>query len=999
MPQVCEALEYAHEEGFVHRDIKPENIFLDKKGQVKIGDFGLAKILNRPPTDFTLTQPQQRMGTPNYMAPEQIEGSSNVDHRADIYSLGVVFYEMLTGELPLGRFDPPSRKVHVDVRLDEVVLHTLEKEPARRYQHASDVKTDVETISAHERQVERSADPVPSPRFSRKAVAGIACVPFLIFFLGMLSTPERYKRFEGLLTPTGEDWGSWFFTLVVTVLGIASPFAMIILGAMALHDIRHSGGKVAGLPLALADVILLPLLVLDFAIFVLFVGNQSPFAESQRSWIPAAALSCLVLDFLFARWCWRRVDARVKAKASQIPVSEKDVEQARRALRIPSIGIRITGLLDCLILIGLPLMIVLTTFSGKGRGVSILGGVFESTLMIAMLIPSIVIFMGGMAMPKCKSHGLAVAASILAVAPIHPAFWLGLPFGIWALVVLNRSETRRAFAGASERSANATKKQASSTTKPDKPRNSKKSLGVFSMCSAILGIIAGILLWLLFVILERFDIQAPYTICAIVFVGAEVIALITGIVGWRSPYGKAGVGISAVLLLLVVLLMPAKVETRRGNTGTTPVRRAGLHTPDNAAYENADGTRGLQIEVGPTQFSIEAVARWGRTGPPIVENGKGWTLGEPDFKTPDYSALSQWMDIANIYLSPEASEYDVLELRVFDHETRELLQLEDRLGIGFDVNDGVVQLRSVGGLLPDSVDVWMRVLHNPPTSPMWRLNAEQGASAGLDEGSLLFREVRDGSWSYATRSGSLEPLADGRKLSVAEVEWNKWSERGAAVCTAVFDFVNAKGRMPGERDRYQIAAIAKDGSRHVPDFPHFLSAGAGKTQVIKFDLPAEQLSHLEIRPFHGRDRFYFDGIELPHVDGPPADPPPTLPIKLKGSGGGMVTADLLDPLRFTITILKGERATGVESRREQAWVEMAAEPYENADSIVTIVYEIQGLRVRAPLFRCIDSEGNEIDARTTTKANTSLPQGLTVGFETKKISIERIDEVLFSIRR
>ena len=165
VPSICVALQYAHEQGIVHRDIKPENILLDKQGRVKIADGKVE----------SLTGEQGVVGTPHYMAPEQVEKPSIVDHRADIFSLGVVFYEMLTGELPLGRFAPPSRMVKVDVRLDEVVLHALEKEPGRRYQHASQVKTDVETIATTSGA--GTVPPPPPPLYSAAAPLGTPLPP------------------------------------------------------------------------------------------------------------------------------------------------------------------------------------------------------------------------------------------------------------------------------------------------------------------------------------------------------------------------------------------------------------------------------------------------------------------------------------------------------------------------------------------------------------------------------------------------------------------------------------------------------------------------------------------------------------------------------------------------------------------------------------------------------------------------------------------------------
>ena len=160
VPPVCEALQCAHDHGIVHRDIKPENLLIDKAGVVKIADFGIAKIIDgslSADTSHATYYSHPTMGTPDYAAPEQADGTA--DHRADIYSLGVVLYEMLTGERPKDNIVPPSRKVQIDVRLDEIVLRALESKPELRYQTAGEFRTRLETISSTPGQ-KRSASPL-----------------------------------------------------------------------------------------------------------------------------------------------------------------------------------------------------------------------------------------------------------------------------------------------------------------------------------------------------------------------------------------------------------------------------------------------------------------------------------------------------------------------------------------------------------------------------------------------------------------------------------------------------------------------------------------------------------------------------------------------------------------------------------------------------------------------------------------------------------------------
>ncbi|TAG09316.1 MAG: DUF4190 domain-containing protein [Verrucomicrobia bacterium] len=171
VPQICDALQFAHDQGIVHRDIKPENLLLDRHGRVKVADFGIAKVVaavcEEPirggatpvPNDATLAG--KVLGTPQYMAPEQIEHPSDVDHRADIYALGVVFYQMLTGELPEKDLQAPSRKVQIDVRLDEIVLRAMEKQPDLRYQTAHEFRT---IVDGFQEQAQPPLFPLPKPK-------------------------------------------------------------------------------------------------------------------------------------------------------------------------------------------------------------------------------------------------------------------------------------------------------------------------------------------------------------------------------------------------------------------------------------------------------------------------------------------------------------------------------------------------------------------------------------------------------------------------------------------------------------------------------------------------------------------------------------------------------------------------------------------------------------------------------------------------------------------
>ena len=156
--QICEGLEAAHRVGVIHRDVKPQNVFVDDSGRARVMDFGISRLV----TLTGLTRGSQFMGTPHYMSPEQVSGKKDIDHRSDIYSVGVLLYELATGRVPFEGKTPvevalrhlqdlPAAPRRINPRLpselERIILTCLSKEPDRRYGSAAELGAELDRLS------------------------------------------------------------------------------------------------------------------------------------------------------------------------------------------------------------------------------------------------------------------------------------------------------------------------------------------------------------------------------------------------------------------------------------------------------------------------------------------------------------------------------------------------------------------------------------------------------------------------------------------------------------------------------------------------------------------------------------------------------------------------------------------------------------------------------------------------------------------------------------
>jgi eukaryotic-like serine/threonine-protein kinase len=222
--EIARAIDYAHGRGVIHRDLKPENILFDEQagGIAKVTDFGLAGFVNEGlmSARFNVTETHVSMGTLSYMAPEQRVDAKTADHRADIYSLGVILYEMLVGEVPMGSFETPSkRKPDLDKRLDAVVERCLKPIPADRYQKVSELIADLEPfVPITHSSLPRKVGAIERARLSIhntiRKVTRIATVTVVVAALAVIGSQlirsgrkqEKQRPGVALLTDTGKTW-------------------------------------------------------------------------------------------------------------------------------------------------------------------------------------------------------------------------------------------------------------------------------------------------------------------------------------------------------------------------------------------------------------------------------------------------------------------------------------------------------------------------------------------------------------------------------------------------------------------------------------------------------------------------------------------------------------------------------------------------------------------------------------------------------------------------
>lgn len=231
---VCHGLAHAHEHGILHRDIKPSNILLDGQTNPKIGDFGLARALERE-----IKEGEQIFGTPGYTAPEVLEPPFTIDQRADIFSVGVMLHELLTGKLPDADPRLASQICHCNYRLDAVIVRATYPDPARRYVSALELAKELEKIASTSNRMQRTGSTPAAMRSTAVTRVSAAPVPSRPAAHGARPKPKssfgNQATFRHQRPVVKQSSGFGYVILLLIVIVVAAAMYLVMKDKVKSH--------------------------------------------------------------------------------------------------------------------------------------------------------------------------------------------------------------------------------------------------------------------------------------------------------------------------------------------------------------------------------------------------------------------------------------------------------------------------------------------------------------------------------------------------------------------------------------------------------------------------------------------------------------------------------------------------------------------------------------------------------------------------------------------
>ncbi|WP_147274262.1 hypothetical protein [Bremerella cremea] len=335
------------------------------------------------------------------------------------------------------------------------------------------------------------------------------------------------------------------------------------------------------------------------------------------------------------------------------------------------------------------------------------------------------------------------------------------------------------------------------------------------------------------------------------------------------------------------------------------------------SYQKAPYTSGRQMKVGPNTIAIRSVARNRYDGKIHILTGDGLSQQVPG--VPQLKDCAKWLDVVQLEITPGPDLAELIQVRIFDHQTRSLLSELDPAYGWRVVEPNLIQIYGLGKEIPPKLDVWLR-LNSHADDTVYSLAPVVGANVKIPGGTITVEEVQDRFAGWSSGKGFYPSQPDSGPDSAVILNWKgNWLEE----------------------TRYQFVTVSNVGEREYRDRFMRLNWDSNSVGPIRSPFPLGEIDHFELRPFGGRHRFFFDGLEVPPATGRKFDPPPTAIIPVDGTQQqGFLTQ--FEPLRVRYRVEKGTNVHGSGVYNTLAWIKQSG-PHKNVDTEFTLLFTVHGI--------------------------------------------------------